>query len=278
MSLSKICVIAANNSITVDGKEIDYIALASIAAERVKYYLGLDTFILTNDIFAAEKYPIFSKILFAEPTKISQRHVRAGNDLIQYEWKNDLRIDVFQYTYGWADRVLLLDADYMIVSNQLEEWLKIDSHFCIFNKSYNLNSAGMELDDYLPSNDIIQRWATAICYDHSMESKVIFDTAKMVRDNYPFYALMCGMPQHVYRNDLAFSIACHLHNVPTYDNMGLWNLPVNGHVTRLDNSNHWALTIDNETVLWNYDLHIMNKNYAIDTNLMNQLRLNNATA
>jgi hypothetical protein len=278
MSLNKICVIAANNSTTSEGKLIDYVQLASIAAERVKYYLGLDTYILTDNESQAKKYSNFAGILTHIPTTISNRSMIAGQDIIQYNWINDARIDAYKLTKDIAKKVLMIDADYMVASDQLSLWLKVDSPFLIFNKALDISGAGVYDSQYFPSNDITQRWATAISWNNCLEAEAIFETAKMVRDNYDFYAVMLGMPKKPFRNDLAFSVACHLHNVSTFEYPQLYNLLPNGVVEYNVKSKEWIVVVNDKCLRWYNDIHILNKNYAIDYSMMNQLRLRNVEA
>jgi hypothetical protein len=279
MSLNdKICVIAANNSYTGDDRLLDYLQLASIAAERVKYYLGLPTYLITSDVDAAKEYTIFAGYIKGIPTIVNKRNVIAGDSTIQYAWKNDARIDAFNLTKGLANKVLMIDADYMVASDQLSVHLKNDSPFWMFTKALDVTGSGIYLNNYFPSNDIHQRWATAMCWDHSTEAEVIFETAKMVRDNYEFYALMLGMPRAPFRNDVAFSIASHLHNIPLTSTQRLWNLPPAGHVVHKERSNSWLVSFGEKVFTWHNDIHILNKMYAIDSFLMDQLRLKNVKA
>ena len=279
MSLNdKICVIAANNSYTEDNKLIDYLRLASIAAERVKYYLGLPTYLITNDMDAAKEYTIFAGHIENKPVVTNKRNVIAGDSTIQYVWKNDARIEAFNLTKGLANKVLMIDADYMIASDQLAVCLKNDTPFWMFSSVRDMTGSGIYNNNYFPSNDIPQQWATAMCWDHSVEAEVIFETAKMVRDNYEFYALMLGMPKSPFRNDVAFSIATHLHNIYPSQHQKLWNLPPAGHVSYKEELNSWIVAFGEKVFIWRYDIHILNKMYAIDYNLMSQLRLQNVKA
>jgi hypothetical protein len=273
-----VCVIAANNTSTTDGTLLDYIQLASIAADRVKYYLGLPTFILTTDASAVKQYLNFAGVLESKPKKITKRTVIAGNEHIHYEWINDVRIDAYKASKGLANRILMIDADYMVASNQLDCWIKADYPFAIFNNAIDISGSQVYNGKYFPSNDIVQRWATAMCWDYSEEAEVIFKTAEMVRDNYEFYAVMLGMPKSPFRNDVAFSVACHLHNVPVYQYQTLWNLLPAANVKFLKKREQMLVTVGDKSIMWNFDFHVINKQYAIDTSLMNELRLTNVPA
>lgn len=281
MSLSKACVIAATNSQTEDGKTIDYIELASIAAERVRYYLGIPAFLLTQDILS-ETPRGFEGMITAIHAASSLRAMIAGDDTIRYRWHNDARIEAYKATENLADRILMIDADYMVASDRLRIWLESDIPFHIFNSAADITGRN-SYQGLFPSNDIPMRWATAMCWSPGLESNVIFETARMVRDNYEFYALVLGLPRSPFRNDAAFSVACHLHNVPLVESPKLCNLPPDSFLYS-DFKNHfpaveyWKIMNQTAVTMWAGDLHLLNKRYATDTELMDQLRMRDVTA
>lgn len=277
MSLSKACVIAATNSQTEDGKTIDYIELACIAAERVRYYLGIPVFLLTQDILV-ETPNSFDGMMTAIHPASSLRAMIAGDDTVRYRWHNDARIDAYEATKNLADKILMIDADYMVSSDMLKPWLESDSPFHIFDHARDVT--GREsYSSLLPSQDITMRWATAICWQYCDEARAIFDTAKMVRDNYEFYALMLGMPKSPFRNDVAFSVACHLHNVLLTGMPGLANLPPDSELFIKSNEySTWMIQNGNKVNLWSGDLHVLNKSYATDPSRMDELRMRNVEA
>jgi hypothetical protein len=273
----KICVISATNSVTDDNKVIDYIQLASVAADRVRYYLDIPTVLITADSFIEKKNSNFAEVIFAEPKKITKRNVIAGSDTLQYQWLNDFRVDAYELTKGMAKRILMIDADYMIGSDQLLAWVRNDYPFLILDDVYDVTGSSLYRNKNMPSNDIPQRWATVISWNQSEESKVIFDTARMVRDNYAFYALIFGFPKSPFRNDLAFSVACHLHNVPK-THAKLFNLAPGGYVYQTKDKSGWIVDFNDKLIRWNTDIHVLNKQYAIDPSMLDLLRLKNVKA
>jgi hypothetical protein len=273
----KICIISATNSITDDNKTIDYIQLASVAADRARYYLDVPTVLITSDTTIDKKKTNFAEVIFTEPTKVTKRNVIAGESIIQYQWLNDFRIDAYELTKGMAKRFIMIDADYMIASDQLLSWLRNDYHFLILDDVYDITGSGMYREKILPSNDIPQRWATVISWNQSEESKIIFDTSRMVRDNYDFYSLIFGFPKTPFRNDLAFSVACHLHNIPKTQTK-LFNLAPSGFLYQTKDKSGWIVDFNDKLIRWNTDVHILNKQYAIDPSMLDLLRLDNVKA
>lgn len=271
MYLNKLCLIAATNSKTKNNETLDYIDLAVIAAKRVKRYLDIPVFLLTSDTNVREN-EVFDKILIISKSITSNRKMLAGSDHIEYDWHNDLRINAYELTKTYADKILMIDADYMVASDQLNAWLDCDSNFQIFDKVIDVTGRSL-YKNYFPSNDILQRWATVMCWQPSDEASIIFKTAQMVRDNYEFYSLMLGMPAKPYRNDLAFSVACHLHNVPQ-SSLSLFNLPPDSFLfVKQSYPDAWMIQHQHHVNFWSGDLHVMNKSYAIDFSLRNELNI-----
>jgi hypothetical protein len=281
MYWNKVCVIAASNSVTKDGQALNYIELANIAAERVKYYLGLPVLLLTNDLTVPHKHMSnFTGLVAADPLmKTSQRKMLAGKETIQYDWKNDLRVDAYDTLKDYADRILMIDADYMIATDQLKSWVYSDQPFHIFNHVVDTSGRDVYERKHFPSHDIVQRWATAMCWNYSKEAEAVFETAKMVRDNYEFYALMLGMPTAPFRNDLVFSVACHLLNIPESESPALFNLPADSYLCNRGDNDAWLIYNQTQYInVWSGDLHVLNKSYAIDPQLMQELTLHNVPA
>ena len=274
----KICVIAANNTTTSNNEVLDYIQLASIAADRVKYYLDIPTVLITTDTSINVKDTNFVDIILVDSCTPSNRTMFAGNDSISYAWHNDFRVNAFDLTKGLADKIIMIDADYMLASDQLLSWISCDNPFLLADQAYDISCSGIYSKRHLPSNDIVMRWETVMCWDQSKEAEIIFNTAKMVRDNYRFYSTMCGFPKSIFRNDLAFSIASHLHNVPLNPIFKLFYLPPIGYIYNTKNSNHWIVDINNKIFCCNTDVHVLNKKYSMDPALMNVLRLQNVKA
>lgn len=270
------CVIAAHNTYTKDGVLLDYIKLASIAAERVTHYLKVPVYLITEDVHAVsnEDFGKFTGVIEHSPIKITNRAMIVGDNSVTYPWKNDARIDAYELTKGLADNILMIDADYMVASDRLLPWLHTDNPFIMFNNASDVTRHGIYDTWDFPSNDIPQRWATAMKWSHSNEADAVFETAKMVRDNYEFYALMLGMPKAPFRNDLAFSVASHIHSIPTNYTETLYNLPPGGYIYKSTMEHKvWVVGLHNNCVSWNHDIHVLNKHYAMSPDLMNHLRL-----
>ena len=103
-------------------------------------------------------------------------------------------------------------------------------------------------------------------FSKSFEAAAIFDAAKMVENNYKFYANLYGFIATPIRNDFIFSIACHLIGGYGIKNYGL----VNYSLINCDSKIKY-ISWKNEKLIYKYngdacvnriknaDLHLMNK-------------------
>jgi len=187
-------IFAHNNSHT------DYVAMARWSAKNIERHLGIPVHIVTENVDSKENTRWFDDY---------QSHV---------EWHNQSRATAWDVT-PW-DRTLLLDADYVVASNQLQTIVDATEEFLCFQNCYDVTGtddfAGMSTfgDLCMP-----MWWATVLCFEKTHGTKLIFDTMAMIRDNWSHYRRIYKITQPTYRNDHALSIALCL---------------VNGHVTKLD--------------------------------------------
>jgi len=270
------CVIVANNTVMKDGRLLDYVAMAEVAALGVRKYLKMPVTLLTTDPNARGN---FDSIVVIPARQTSRRAMVSGTDTIVYDWDNDHRIDAFDYSpYG---KTLMIDADYIVMSGLLGTWITMldpSNSFITFASAIDVTSRGLYQNRFLPDQSISQVWATAMSW--TKEAKPIFEAAKMVRDNYEMYAMLTGMPSAPFRNDVAFSIALHLLEFKTSHMkyfFRLTNLPPDSSIVSniIKDGMLPSLVLsypnDNQTMaqsrtlkLWSSDIHVLNKNYAYD--------------
>jgi hypothetical protein len=250
------CIIASNSS------DLDYIGLAAINARLIRKHLGLPVCLLTPD---RDSHPDFDKVIAIDARPSSKRSMLKGNDHITYEWKNDHRIDAIDHS-PWS-RTLLLDADYIVMSDLLRPLLDCNESFMMVDSVYDITGRNsFSAMRRLPDGSVDQRWATVMCFDKS--AKHVFDAAAMVRQDYGYYAAMFGFSSRPFRNDFAFSIAAHLLGVPKLP-FSMAQLPPDCDVVcdRKGMKISHALNL----LRWQGDLHVLNKDIAIDPSILEPL-------
>jgi hypothetical protein len=185
----------------------DYEAMARWSARNIQRHLGIPVHIVTEKDNCDENARWFDDY---------QQNV---------VWHNQSRVTAWDVS-PW-DRTLLLDADYVIASDQLRTIIDSTKEFLCFKNCYD--ATGIDNFESLETFGDVRMpmwWATVICFDKTPATKLIFDTMSMIKNNWQHYRRIYKINQPTYRNDHALSIALCL---------------VNGHVTNID-SMPWNMT------------------------------------
>ena len=124
------------------------------------------------------------------------------------------------------DRTLVLDADYVVATDQLRGVLDCDQDFLAHRWAYDVTGCNtFEGLNYFGDVRMPQWWATVMVFNRSRQSELIFDTMAMIRDNWSHYKKIYKNSSPTYRNDHALSIALLVVNGHTLDHTGIpWRL------------------------------------------------------
>jgi hypothetical protein len=187
-----------------NNEQIDYVAMAHWSAKNIERHLGIPTHIVTDDA--------------------SSTNTRHFTDVGSVTWYNHNRMDAYRLT-PW-DRTLVLDADYVVASNQLQSILEADQDFLAHQQAYDVtgcnNFKGLNAfgDNCMP-----MWWATVMMFRRSRQAELIFDSMQMIRDNWNHYRTLYKNSKTTYRNDHALTIALGTVNGHTIDHAGIpWQL------------------------------------------------------
>jgi hypothetical protein len=188
-----------------NNEQIDYVAMAEWSAQNIKRHLGIPTHIVTDDTAPGNNTRHFS-------------------DVGQVTWHNLNRMDAYQLS-PW-NRTLVLDADYVVASDQLQSILNIDQDFLAHRWAYDVTGRNtFEGLNYFGNNRMPMWWATVMMFCKSQHAELIFDSMQMIRDNWTHYRNLYKNTTPTYRNDHALSIALGIVNGHTLDYPGIpWAL------------------------------------------------------
>jgi hypothetical protein len=173
------------------------------------------------------------------------------------------------------DRTLLIDADFLVLSNRLGEYWDVDCDVLIgdsINDIYDQQRLGYQ-DRYVSDVGIKLYWATTVMFTKNIYSKMFFDLVRHIRNYYQYYADTYRFDARTYRNDIAFSVAKHV--LEGFEQTDIGSLPAV--LTLQDRDMLHSVNDDKLTVLvspkmdYNYcaatvhniDLHVMNKQSLI---------------
>jgi hypothetical protein len=188
-----------------NNEHIDYVAMAEWSAKNIARHLGIPTHIVTAD---------------NEPATNTRHFTDVGN----VTWHNLNRMDAYRLT-PW-DCTLVLDADYVVASNQLQSVLDTDQDFLAHRWAYDVTGcndfAGL---NWFGANRMPMWWATVMMFRKSRQAELIFNSMQMIRDHWTHYRNLYKNTNTTYRNDHALSIALGVVNGHTLDHAGIpWRL------------------------------------------------------
>ena len=179
----------------INNSAIDYLAMAEWSAKNIQRHLSIPT-----------------KIITSQDIETTLGNSRWFTDYQQSAiWHNQSRVDA--YTLSPWDRTLLIDADYVVASDQLGVLLDSDQDFLAHRWAYDVtaknNFAGL---NFFGQFKMPQWWATVVMFTKSERSRLIFEAMSMIKNNWNHYTKLYNVRSGVYRNDFALSIALGIVN------------------------------------------------------------------
>lgn len=206
-----VLIFAQNNA------DVDYTKIAIFAANRVKQFLNVPVSLVTdNKTYLLEthgaKAEVFDKIIDIESHESQNKQFYDGSLTTKtLAWKNFSRSDCFDLTP--YDETLVIDADYIVSSANLNNVWTSPHELMMFRSSYDLagwrdNSSFTYLNQY----SIPFYWATVFYFRKTEVTQSFFRLIKHIKDNWAYYKLLYSIDSNMFRNDFAFSIAAHMFN------------------------------------------------------------------
>jgi hypothetical protein len=188
-----------------NNEQIDYEAMARWSARNIERHLGIPTHIVTDD-------------------STPSTNTRHFTDVGSVTWHNLNRMDAYRLSL-W-NRTLVLDADYVVASDQLRSLLNVDQDFLAHRWAYDVTGCNtFDGLNYFGNNCMPMWWATVMMFRKSKQAELIFDSMQMIRDNWTHYRNLYKNTNATYRNDHALSIALGIVNGHTVDHPGIpWEL------------------------------------------------------
>ena len=188
-----------------NNEHIDYVAMAEWSSRNIARHLGIPTHIVTDD----------------SRTDSGSRYF---TDVGTVTWHNLNRMDAYRLS-PW-DRTLVLDADYVVATDQLRSVIDCDEDFLAHRWAFDITGC----NDFTGLNwfgdvSMPMWWATVMVFNKSRHAELIFDTMAMIRDNWTHYRNIYKNSVSTYRNDHALSIALGIVNGHTLNHAGIpWRL------------------------------------------------------
>jgi hypothetical protein len=277
--MKKGVILFAHNS-----EKIDYGSMAIISGGLAKKHLKVPVSLITdkwtiqwlresNKFDLAES--IFENIIEIEkPHSENVRNLHDGFFSEVVPFVNSNRYSVWELTP--YDKTLLIDTDYLIFSDKLNDYWNIDSSLMMAESMNDVvgDRKGI-LDARVSETGIHLYWATTVMFSKDQYSKFFFNLVDYVKDNYRYYADLFRFDPRQYRNDISFSVAKHIMDgfetdtkfslppvLTIQDKDLIQKIDENGAIKFLidkpmDCGNFWLTSIKNQ------DIHLMNKQAII---------------
>lgn len=187
--------------------------------------------------------------------------IEKRNTKLSKPWYNLERHLAFDHSP--YDRTLVIDVDYFCFTDKLAKLLQTENDFLIHKDAHDV----MGIDDmkYERESMIDLVWATVLIFDKTPRVRSIFDTVKIVKQNYPHFCNLYRISYKNFRNDYAFAIA--LEQIGGHGNYDLIpdsisTVPADSKIVELTDRGAVVRHNDKIISLQDQDLHFLNKDIA----------------
>jgi len=180
-------------------------------------------------------------------------------------WHNLARHHSFEIS-PWY-RTMVIDADFMIMSAQLQKLFASDQQIMMHRQWYDITNDAVQTMS-VGTSAIDMMWATVLKFDRTDEVQQFFDLWKKVITNYSYYAKLFAFSSHVIRNDFAVSIALkQLCNFGSVDHCVIpWNIHTTRDSVQVKNLGNNKITFTDAKSDFDvaFDCHVLNKESLAD--------------
>jgi hypothetical protein len=202
-----------------NNEHFDYVAMADWSARNIRRHLGIPVCLITDHEPAQGTFD--HVISTGIPSGSNARHF---SDVGHVTWHNLNRMSVYDLT-PW-DQTLVLDADYVVASDQLKAVLACQENFVCHKDAYDITGKDtFEGLNVFGSHRMPMWWATVMMFRRSQQAELIFDAMAMIRNHWTHYRRLYSNSYSTYRNDHALSIALGIETGHTLETTDIpWNL------------------------------------------------------
>lgn len=213
--MNKGVLIFAQNS-----EKIDYALMSLISGGLAKKHLRVPVSLATdNDTITWMKQlsiydkavDIFDQIIETDTDDTGNtRKLKDGNGYQVVPFKNSNRTNAYKITP--YEKTLLIDSDFLIFSNHLNNFWDLDYDIMISRSMSDLANIDRSSyqDKYVSYTGPHLYWATTVMFTKSKQAEIFFDLVNEIKENYQSYSEIYRYDSRVYRNDISFSIAKHI--------------------------------------------------------------------
>lgn len=235
-----------------DTPEVSYSKITDRCIARIERNLDLPVTVITD---ANTK----SRIKSDCDTRVVD--MEKGNTKFSKPWYNLERHLAFEHSP--YDRTVVMDVDYFCYSDKIRRLLESKDDFLVHKNAHDVMHREVMRYDREAMLDLV--WATVLIFNKTPRTKAIFDTVKLVKQNYQHFCNLYRITYKNFRNDYAFAIALNqINGHRDYDIIpdSIATVPADAEILEL-NDKGAVIRWDNKTVsIQDQDLHFLNKEVA----------------
>lgn len=193
-------------------------------------------------------------------------------DNLEYaSFKNMSRSDV--YKLSPYDETLVIDADYLIMNDVLDQVWNSDNDVMINSKYRDISGRHQENIEYIDNFSIPMYWATVFYFKKSDFAENLFTLISHIKHNYKYYYYLYNCSGNLYRNDFAFSMALHILNGSVAFDVP--SLPIEYLNNSFDLDDIFRINAHNDVIMYCADAeqvssHILSRFKDMDLHIMNK--------
>lgn len=244
-----------------NNENIDYLGLARWSAANIFRLLRIPTAIVTDRVVNDTKD--YERFVLTLPSATSGRYFADYDKTLT--WYNADRVNAYDVS-PWKT-TLLLDADYVVASNQLSTLLESPSDFLAHKDAYDATGVtDFTLLNCFGDYRMPMFWATVVMFRKTEKARQIFAMMSMIKENWDHYRCIYKFANATYRNDYALSIALNTLNGHTPPTECIpWNLTsltMQAKLSRVDTDTYRAEYVGDNRLKYitiNADFHAMCK-------------------
>lgn len=187
--------------------------------------------------------------------------IEKGNTKFNHPWYNLERHLAFEHSP--YDRTVVMDVDYFCYSDKILRLVESENDFLVHKNAHDVMHREAMRYDREAMLDLV--WATVLIFNKTPRTKAIFDTVKLVKQNYQHYCNLYRISYKNFRNDYAFAIALNqINGHREYDLIpdSIATVPADAEVIELNDNGAVIRCNDKMILVQDQDLHFLNKEIA----------------
>ena len=167
------------------------------------------------------------------------------------------------YEHSPYDHTIVIDVDYFCFTDKLLRLLDTDYDFLIHKNAHDVT--GRNSLRYNRESMIDLVWATVLIFKKTPRVKAVFDTVKLIKNNYSHFCNLYRISYANFRNDYAFAIALNqiggfLYHDTIPDSMA--TVPADVRILNVSDEGMLLEHADKRFSIQHQDLHVINKEIA----------------